>query len=57
MWLVVYVLIDAHPPSSDRVGQACEVGNSGYEFINEMLLIVVIEANGRVENLITCDSN
>ena len=28
-----------------------------HEFINEMLLIVVIEANGSVEIIITCDSN
>ena len=28
-----------------------------YEFINDMLLIVFIEANGSVEFIITCDSN
>ena len=47
MWLAIYVLIDAHPP---LVGWGW--GWPGYcmhEFINEMLLIVVIKANGSVE--------
>ena len=51
MWLVVYVLIDAHPPpppSSDGVGLRC-MRVRDHEFINEMLLIVVIEANESVE--------
>ena len=41
--MVVYVLIDAHPPLVGWGGAG--LMRSGYEFINEMLLIVVIEAS------------
>ena len=45
MWLVVYVLIDAHPPLVGWGGvEMCD-----HEFINDMLLIVVIEASDSVE--------
>ena len=45
MWLVVYVLIDAHPPLVGWGGAEMR----DHEFINDMLLIVVIEASDSVE--------
>ena len=47
MWLVVCVLIDAHPPLVGWGGGGLlRCMRSGYVFIKEMLLIVVIGANG-----------
>ena len=49
----MYYLIDAHQPLVGWGGAGLRYMRSGYEFTYEMLLIVVIEANGSVEIIIT----